>query len=150
MQIHTGLLEGNGNFIRNANPALLSNLISSNPNTRFDLLHGGYPYGGETAAMAKMFPNVYIDMAWTHIISQEFAVRYLSEWLDTVPVGKLLGFGGDYLFVEGVLGHLVIAKENIGRALAAKVADGILDMAEAKRYAAMLLSENAEQLFKLV
>jgi hypothetical protein len=149
MQVHTGLLEGNGNYIRHANPALLSALFIQNPHTRFDVFHGGYPYGGEMAALAKMFPNVYLDMCWTHIISQEYSIRYLSEWLDTVPVNKILGFGGDYMFVEGTYGHLRIAQENIARTLAGKIEDGIYSMANAKRYAAMILSENAEELFKL-
>jgi hypothetical protein len=148
LQIHTGLLEGNANYIRNANPALLTDLVISNPGTRFDVFHGGYPYGGEMAAMAKMFPNVYLDMAWTHIISQTYSTRYLAEWLDTVPVSKLLGFGGDYCFVEGTYGHLRIAQENIAYVLAARVADGLDSLKEAKEYAAMMLFENADNLYK--
>jgi len=147
MQVHTGLLEGNGNDIRNANPALLSPLISHNPDTRFDLFHGAYPYGGMLSAMAKMFPHVYVDMAWAHLISPLYARRYLAEWLETVPVNKILGFGGDYLFVEGVYGHLQMAKENIACVLAEKMAEGLMTADEAKRYAAMMLSENAERLF---
>lgn len=147
IQVHTGLLEGNGNFIRHANPALLSALVINNPGTRFDLFHGGYPYGGELSAMAKMFPNVYLDMAWLHIISPAYARRYLAEWLDTVPVGKIMGFGGDYVFAEGVYGHLCIALENIAHVLAEKVADGICTLDEAKRYAAMMLYDNPHALF---
>jgi predicted TIM-barrel fold metal-dependent hydrolase len=150
VQVHTGMLEGNGNRIMNANPALLSELIINNPGTRFDLFHGGYPYGGELSAMAKMFPNVYLDMSWLHVISPSYAQRYMAEWLDAVPVSKLLGFGGDYLFIEGVYGHLQIAKENIARALADKVADGIFTMKEAVSYAEMILYSNAALLFKPV
>jgi len=147
LQMHTGLLEGNGNMIRNANPALLSQLVSANPGTRFDLFHGGYPYGGELASMAKMFPNVYLDMAWLHIISPSYAVCYTREWLETVPVCKLLGFGGDYLFVEGTYGHFQIAKENRAAALSEQVEAGAFGMREAKRYASMMLRENPEALF---
>jgi hypothetical protein len=80
-------------------------------------------------------------------VSTEFSKRYLCEWLDTVPVNKLLGFGGDYIFVEGVYGHLCIARQNIGRALAAKVAEGAFDIRAAKRYAAMMLYDNPESLY---
>ncbi|MCL2286711.1 MAG: amidohydrolase [Firmicutes bacterium] len=146
-QIHTGLLEGNGNFIRNANPSLLSTLVYENPNTKFALMHGGYPYGGELSAMAKMFPNVYIDMCWLHIISTHHVYNILMEWLDAVPVNKILGFGGDYIFVEGVYGHLQLAKENLARVLADKVANGSASMAEAEKYARMMLFDNVEDLF---
>ncbi|MDR1665077.1 MAG: amidohydrolase family protein, partial [Clostridiales bacterium] len=147
IQVHTGLQEGSGNVIYHANPALLSTLVSNHPATRVDLFHGGYPYGGELSAMAKMFPNVYIDMAWLHVISPSFVRRYLPEWLDTVPVSKLMGFGGDYTFVEGVYGHLQLAKENITCVLADKVADGVFTMTDAKRYAKMMLYENPDSLF---
>jgi hypothetical protein len=147
-QIHTGLLEGNSNKIRNANPALLSDLIINNPGTKFDIFHGGYPYGGEMAAMAKMFPNVYLNMCWTHIISQAYSVRYLEEWLDTVPVCKILAFGGDYCFIEGTYGHLRIAQENIAKALTAKIESGIFGLDDAKEYAASMLYKNAEELYQ--
>jgi predicted TIM-barrel fold metal-dependent hydrolase len=147
IQVHTGLQEGSGNVIYHANPALLSTLVSNHPATRVDLFHGGYPYGGELSAMAKMFPNVYLDMAWLHVISPSFVRRYLPEWLDTVPVSKLMGFGGDYAFVEGVYGHLQLAKENITRVLADKVADGVFPMSDAKRYAKMMLHDNPDSLF---
>jgi hypothetical protein len=147
LQFHTGILEGNGSQIMNTNPALLTDLIIHNPGTRFDIFHAGYPFGGEMAAMAKMFPNVYLDMAWTHIISPAYSQRYLAEWLDTVPVSKILGFGGDYCFAEGTYGHLKIAEENIAQALAVKVNDGIFAMDEAKKYAGMLMFGNADALY---
>jgi hypothetical protein len=148
VQIHTGLLEGCGNNIANANPALLSHLIQANPNTQFDLLHGGYPYGGLTAAMTKMFPNVFLNMAWTHSISPEYAKRQLSEWLDSVPASKILGFGGDYIYVEGVCGQMMLARANIAHVLAEKVDNGIFTYKEALRYARMILRDNAAGLYK--
>lgn len=146
-QIHTGLLEGNGNFIRHANPSLLSTLIFQNPNVNFALMHGGYPYGGELSAMAKMFPNVYIDMCWLHIISHYHVHNVLMEWLDAVPVNKILGFGGDYVFVEGVYGHLQMAKENLAHVLSTRVSDGYCTLDEAKKYAKMMLYDNVNDLF---
>ncbi|MDR0472899.1 MAG: amidohydrolase family protein [Treponema sp.] len=147
LQIHTGLFEGNGNNIQNADPSLLFHLIQANPDTAFDLFHGGYPYGGKLSAMAKMFPNVYLDMAWTHIISPSYSVRYLSEWLDTVPCNKIIGFGGDYIFVEGVYGHLQIARQNIAETFSQKISDGIYSKNESLRYAKMILHDNADELF---
>ena len=147
LQIHTGLQEGNGNFIRRSNPALLAELIINNPNTRFDLFHGGYPYGGELASLAKNFPNVYLDMCWLRIISASYSIRYLNEWLDTVPANKIFGFGGDFIFVEGTYGHLIIARENIAKALGARVEDGIINEPDALRLAKMLLHDNPAELF---
>lgn len=147
IQIHTGLQEGNENMITNSNPTLLVNLFREYRETKFDVFHGAYPYTGELAALAKNFPNVYVDMCWLHIISPSKARLALSEWLDTVPSNKILGFGGDYRFVEGVYGHSVIARENISRVLAEKVDEGIINEDQAVNIAERLLRHNAEELF---
>jgi hypothetical protein len=147
VQIHTGLQEGNENILSNSNPELLVNLFMEYKDARFDIFHGSWPYCGELGALAKNFPNVYIDMCWMHIISPSRSRTVLSDWLDEVPANKILGFGGDYLFVEGAYGHSVIARENIAKILASKVDDGIYSLEQAKKYASWLLRENAARLF---
>ncbi|MDH5689688.1 MAG: amidohydrolase family protein [Candidatus Bathyarchaeota archaeon] len=147
IQIHTGLQEGNENIISNSNPTLLTNLFREYREVRFDVFHGSYPYTGELAVLAKNFQNVYIDMCWLHIISPYAARQALAEWLDTVPWNKILGFGGDYIFVEGVYGHSVIARENIARVLTEKVEEGSLSEDHAVWLAGKLLRDNAYELF---
>jgi len=51
--------------------------------------------------------------------------------------------------VGGVCGHQYIARENIARALAAKVEAGVCDLAGAKRLAVMLLHDNPVAIFNL-
>jgi hypothetical protein len=148
-QIHTGLQEGNGNFIANAEPSQLSNLFYEYPNVRFDLFHIGYPYQQTMSALAKNFRNVFIDFAWANIISPEASVRAMVEYLDAVPANKLLGFGGDYCFIDGVAGHAQIARENCARALAEKVDRGVFSLARAKELAQMILHDNAAAVFGL-
>ena len=147
IQIHTGLQEGNENIVSNSHPELLTNLFMEYKEARFDVFHGGWPYCDELGAIAKNFPNVYIDMCWMHIISPSRSQTALSQWLDEVPANKILGFGGDYLFVEGVYGHSVIARKNVTKVLASKVNDGVYTLEEAKKYAQWILRENALLLF---
>jgi predicted TIM-barrel fold metal-dependent hydrolase len=147
IQIHTGLHEGNENILTNSRPTLLVNLFREYKEARFDVFHGAYPYTGELAALAKNFPNVYADLCWLHIISQFKAQQTLSEWLDTIPSNKILGFGGDYRFIEGGYGHAVIARENIARVLTEKVKEGRYRKGEAVQIAHKLLRENALDLF---
>ena len=121
VQVHTGLLEGNGNIITNARPTLLTKLFIRYPRARFDLFHAGYPYHHELASLAKNFPNVYANMCWVYIISPWMAGEILHEWLETIPVNKILGFGGDDHIVEGTYGHSRLARQVINRVLAEKV-----------------------------
>ncbi|HQK96115.1 MAG TPA: amidohydrolase family protein [Armatimonadota bacterium] len=149
IQIHTGLQEGNGNFITNANPTHLTGLFMEYPEARFDLFHGGYPYGGELATLAKNFANVYIDMCWLHVISPTFAQRWLREWIETVPSNKISAFGGDYIFVEGAYAHSRMARQGVAATLAGLVEDGYFGEDEAIAVARKILRDNPASLFGL-
>jgi uncharacterized protein len=149
IQFHTGLQEGNGNTITNSNPINLVNLFLEYPKARFDVFHAGYPYGGELCAIVKNFRNVYVDLCWAHIISREYTVRFLENLLDTVPMNKIFGFGGDYTFVEGVCGHLRIAKENIALALCNKIEKKYMNRHECMDVAKRLLNTNPKEFFGL-
>lgn len=148
-QFHTGLLEGNGNHIANSDPSLLSNLFLEYPDVDFDIFHIGYPYQHVLSALAKSFPNVYIDMCWAHIISPAACIQALGEWLESVPYNKIIAFGGDYELVDGVYGHQYLARLDVSRTLAAKVEDGLFGTEEAIRIAKRLFYDNPLKLFKL-
>jgi len=148
-QFHTGLQEGNGNVIANANPVHLTNLFLEYGNVKFDVFHMGYPYVMELSNLAKNFRNVFIDMCWGNIISPEAARRALVEWLDAVPANKISAFGGDYCFVDGVYGHQKIARQNVAAALAQKVADGSFDVERGREIAHWLFVDNPARIFGL-
>ena len=149
-QVHTGLQEGNGNCLAYSNPLLLTNLIHEYPELKFDLFHISYPWYMELAALAKQHQNVYIDMCWAHIISPQSSVLALSEYLDSVPANKISAFGGDYTFIDGVAGHLHIARENVARALDNKIELGIFDLDGAKDIAGKLFYSNPAALYGIM
>jgi len=149
VQIHTGLQEGCGNYIRSSQPTDLTNLFFEYPKCRFDLFHGGYPYSRELATLAKNFQNVHIDMCWMHIISPAASCAMLHEWLDMVPESKISAFGGDYCFVEGVFGHAEMAREDVARVLTKRVLWGYIGEDEAMPLAVKLLRTNAAELFRI-
>jgi predicted TIM-barrel fold metal-dependent hydrolase len=149
IQIHTGLQAGDGNYIENSNPALLANLFLKYRDVKFILFHGGYPYGGELATLAKNFQNVYIDLCWLYIISPSYSERYLHEWLETIPANKIMAFGGDYHNIENVYGHLLFAREIVANVLIEKVNEGYFSEDEAFKIAKMVLHDNAVNLFEL-
>jgi hypothetical protein len=148
VQIHTGLQEGNLNLISNSNPELLVNLFMEYYDVVFDIFHGAYPYTKELTTLAKNFPNVYLDMCWLHIISPAAAREALDDWLDSVPASKIIGFGGDYTFVEGAYSHAKMARSNISRVLRNKVDGGTFSEEEAKRIAGWLLRDNVLRVFR--
>ena len=148
-QVHTGLLEGSGNTLAGSDPLLLSNLFLEYPNVKFDIFHISYPWQQQLSALAKMFPNVYIDMCWAHIISPAACIEALCEWVDSVPLNKISAFGGDYCFVDGVYGHQALARRNVSVSLARKVDEGVFDVETAKKIAGLLFHDNPKRLFAL-
>jgi uncharacterized protein len=148
-QFHTGLQEGNGNTISNSDPSLMANLFLAYPNVRFDIFHISYPYQGIATTLAKNFPNVTVDMCWAHIISPSASRAALSDFIDAVPSTKISAFGGDYGFVDGVCGHLCMARENVARVLAEKVEEGTLDRGQAIPLGHALFYDNPRRIFRL-
>jgi uncharacterized protein len=149
IQIHTGLQEGNENLLANSNPILLTNLFIEYREAKFDIFHGGYPYMGELLALAKNFPNVYLDLCWLHIISPSAGARMLHEAIETVPANKIFAFGGDFIIPEGSYGHSVMARRVVSRVLTEKVEEGWLGEDEAVQLAHGILRDNAATLFRL-
>jgi hypothetical protein len=99
--------------------------------------------------LAKYFPGVHLNMAWSHIANPVQARSALSEWLDMVPNTKIFGFGGDYAIVEKVYGHLKIARQNIAMVLAEKIREGAYTRSEASMVARRLMRENADRFYGL-
>lgn len=149
VKIHTGLQDGNVNDITNSRPNLLINLFMKYPHVNFDIYHISWPYSDELMAIAKQFPNVWVDFCWMWIINPPAGRRYLHEMLETLPVGKIHGFGGDFFFVEGSYGHCMIAKREIARVLAEKVVDERFTEEQAVSIARMILRDNALEHFRV-
>ncbi len=143
-QIHTGdaRLEG-------SNPMLLLNLISVNPRTKFVLFHGGYPWVGETGAIAMLARNVWIDSCWLPTVSPTMARRAYQEWLDTVPSNRIM-WGADMVNAETIYGATEFTRQCLAEALAEKVQRGELREVHALRIGRQIMRENALELFPRV
>lgn len=146
---HTGLQAGNRNNPDLARPERLWNLFYQYPRVKFVILHAGLPWIDEAAMLAKYYPNVYLDMAWMHVISSEMSVAALKTWVDFVPRNKVMGFGGDYTVVEKVYGHLMAARGNIIRALTDKIESGAMSERDGHAWIKSLLRETAIQVYRL-
>ncbi len=140
-QIHTGHAR-----IQGSNPMLLVDMIAANPGTKFVLFHGGYPWIGETGAIATRHANVWIDSVWLPTISYTMAKRAYQEWLEVVPSNRIL-WGADAHHAEGIYGATEFTRRCLAEALAEKVERGELREEHAARIGRQILRENALELF---
>lgn len=150
VQIHTGIFGASyGAQISHSNPTHLTDLFLRYPQARFDLLHASYPYMGELAALTKLFPNVYINMAWFDILSPRAAKQYLREWITSVPLNKVFAFGGDQVSVLLSCAYAETVRDNLAQVLADEVAEGNMTEERALEIATYLLEENVWEYFRL-
>ncbi len=151
VKIHTGYLAGHGGMVLHRlrhHGGDMAELCRAHPDARFVFMHCTWPYQDEAIAVAKHFPNAWIDMCWMWTINPIAGVRFLKEFLLAVPSNKVLCFGGDYGPVELVPGHAAIARQGVAQALEELAAEGWLEEDQLVPLAEKLLLTNATGLFQ--
>ncbi|NLP48351.1 MAG: amidohydrolase family protein [Clostridiales bacterium] len=143
LQIHTGLGQG-----RKTNPSQLQKLIEANPETKFHILHGGFPWFDDTYALLTNFKNVFVDTCWIPYLSTHAAKRFFVEALETSDAHRLT-WGDDAWMAEDSYGALLAMEHSLSGALASMVEDGAFGLDYAFYLADRILVQNAKDLFKL-
>jgi len=140
-QIHTGQAR-----IQGSNPMLLVDMIAANPQTKFVLFHGGFPWVGETGVIAMRHKNVWVDSVWLPQLSYTMAKRAYQEWLEVMPSDRIM-WGADTVQAEGIYAATVWTRQCLSEALAEKVERGELREEQAIHIGRQILRENALKLF---
>ncbi|WP_198470448.1 amidohydrolase family protein [Acetomicrobium sp. S15 = DSM 107314] len=148
VQIHTGIFARNANILSNGNPEHLNQLFLDFPDARFVLLHFGFPYIGQAISLAKMFPNVFVDLVWVPLLSPTVARQVLDECLDLVAVNKIM-WGSDAYQVEDVYAAACLAREVVTDVLLNKIERGEMNEEQALTIAQRIFYQNAMSLFRL-
>lgn len=156
VQLH-GMAGAGGYYdVAGSNPLLLEPLFDDKRlrQTRFVILHGGWPFVQEVGALLQK-PNVYLDISQQALtIPPRTLATWLREWLEMYPDKVLFGTDG-YPFSEylGWEESLWIANRNarkaLGYALSGMMADGEIDRGRAVGIAHEVLSGNAAGLYRL-
>ena len=151
VKLHTGYYAGQNYMPLNRllfNAGAATDLCRISPETSFVFMHICYPYYEELISVAKQYTNAYIDMCWSWIINPLAAKDFLKKYLITAPSNKIVTFGGDYIPVEPVLGHAVIARQGIALALSELVEEGWITRDRALGLVDPVMHGNAREIFK--
>ena len=147
---HTGFQVWGHRSLAQSNPMLLHNLLVD-PRYRgltFVLLHGGFPYVGETTYLAAMFPSVILDFTF---LSWGAPARFrlaLQEWLECVPPSKMC-WGSDSCDPESMAGIDAITRREIAGVLEGMLADGRLDERAALAFLQSCYQDTPRRVFGL-
>ncbi|MFN8441831.1 MAG: amidohydrolase family protein [Caldilineaceae bacterium] len=149
-KIHTGYYAGHSRMPVHRIPAgNLSELLRSYPQARFVLMHIAYPYSDEMVALAKHYPNVYVDLCWAWSIDPFSSSHFVRQCIHAVPANKLFIFGGDTFWPAGSFSHALQTRRWLNRTLQAEIDEGLLSESEAMALVTRYMRENQYDCFRV-
>lgn len=149
-KLHTGYYGGYGRMpIDRIRAGHLCGLLTRYPGARFVLMHVAYPYSDELVALAKHYPNVYVDLCWAWSIDPWTTRDVVRRMIHAVPITKLFAFGGDTFWPAASVAYAAQARAWLTRALQAEVDDRLLTEREAIAIATRLMQTNQHDCFDL-
>jgi hypothetical protein len=158
MAVHLHTMAGAGGYfhVAGANPLLLESVLNAPElrQTKFVMIHGGWPFTSEIAALLTK-PNAFLDYsAQDLLVSPATMAGTLREWLQIVP--EKVMFGTDaYPYIPEMgweeSGWMAASRGRLALtiALTGMIRDGEISRARALELARMVLRENARALYGL-
>lgn len=158
LAVHLHAAYGAGGYfhIAGANPMLLESVLNDPKlrKTDFVMLHGGWPFTREVAALLSK-PNAYADFSEQTFMNYPRTVAQdIREWLERAPE-KVLFATDAYPFSEEMgweeAGWVAVStgRQALGAALTGMMNDGEITRERALEIARMVLRENARKLYGL-
>jgi hypothetical protein len=142
-KIHTGYYAGNNRMPVSFIPAgNMCALFARYLDAKLVLMHISYPYNDELVALAKHYPNIWVDLCWAWSIDPYSSRDFLRRFLHAVPSNKLFAFGGDTGWPTSAMAYAIQARNEIRRALEEEIADGYMTEKQAMQIATRIMQDN--------
>jgi hypothetical protein len=147
LHLHTGI--GNADVVlQTGQPSQLFPFLKDPmvQRARVVLIHAGYPWVQEAAAVAGALANVYIDLSVSPLFAAPGLVRLFGSMLEFAPTGKLF-YGSDGSLPETFWFSARRARRALEQVLNNLVTDSVLAASAAKSVGAAVLGGNARELY---
>jgi uncharacterized protein len=158
LAVHLHAAYGAGGYfhIAGANPLLLESVLNDPKlrKTNFVMLHGGWPFTREVAALLSK-PNAYADFSEQTFMNYPRGVAdAIREWLERAPEKVLFAtdaypFSEEMGWEEAGWVAATTGREALGLALTGMMQDGEISRDRAVEIARMVMRENAMKLYKI-
>ena len=158
MAVHIHTMAGAGSYfeVAGANPLLLESVLNDPAlrKTRFVMVHGGWPFTREIAALLDK-PNAYLDFSAQSLLLEPAALAgIIREWLEHVPEKVMFGtdaypYSKEMGWEESGVMAARAGRQALAIALTGMLRDGEISRARASELARMVLRENARGLYGL-
>jgi len=158
LAVHIHAAYGAGGYFRigGANPMLLESVLNDPElrKTNFAMLHGGWPFTREVAALLSK-PNAYADFSEQTFMNYPRSVAgAIREWLERAPEKVFFAtdaypFSEEMGWEEAGWVAATAGRQALGLALTEMMHDGEITRERAVEIARMVLRDNARTLYKL-
>ncbi len=156
VHIHAAYGAGGYFHIGGANPMLLESVLNDPElrKTNFAMLHGGWPFTREVAALLSK-PNAYADFSEQTFMNYPRSVAgAIREWLERAPEKVFFAtdaypFSEEMGWEEAGWVAATAGRQALGLALTEMMHDGEITRERAVEIARMVLRDNARTLYKL-
>ena len=156
VHLHTSAGGGGYFHIAEGNPLGLESVLNDPKlrKTNFVMLHGGWPFTREVAALLSK-PNAYADFSAQTFTNYPRAVAgAIREWLEYAPEKVLFAtdaypFSEEMYWEEAGWVAATTGRQALGLALTEMMHDGEITRARALEIAHMVLRDNARKLYNL-
>ncbi|HZS93405.1 MAG TPA: amidohydrolase family protein [Chloroflexota bacterium] len=151
VQFHTGYGDPDLD-LRLANPLHLRPLFEDQRyrDAPIVMLHASYPFTAEAAFLAAVYPNAYLDIAYSlPPLGYYPLLRATSTALGTAPASKILASSDGARIPEHYWLGATRARQVLAAALDDAIRAGELDLGAARQTGELILSENAYRIYGL-
>jgi predicted TIM-barrel fold metal-dependent hydrolase len=151
MQLHVGMGHPEpGMLIGNSGPLLLETFLNirSLNRLKITLLHGGYPFSSDMAALVQTYGNVFLDFSWMPYLHHFYLRQKLTEWLEILPANRLL-YGSDAGAPEFHVAAAAQARDALNHVLNDGHMRGVWNTRQVDWLARRVLLDNAAELYGL-
>jgi len=143
LQCHTGL-----GLLQGSQAINLTQAIARNPDTKFVLLHCGFPWTDDISGLLHNYTNVYPDLSWLPILSPTAAKQMINQLIELGNSDKVC-WGCDTWTSEESYGALLAFRQVLTAVLSEKIQDGYFLLDDAKRIIDCYLYDNAAGLYQI-
>ena len=143
LQCHTGL-----GLLQGSQAIHLAQAIARNPDTKFVMLHCGFPWTDDVSGLLHNYTNVYPDLSWLPILSPAAAKQMIHQLIELGNTDKVC-WGCDTWTSEESYGALLAFRQVFTAALSEKIQDGYFLLEDAKRIIDCYLYDNAAALYHI-
>ena len=115
----------------------------------FNMGMASEPFIHDTAILAKHFPNISVAGYWWHTLYPRLIRKSLEIRLDTVPMGKIIGFFSDAYHVEWCYPKLKLVKQILEEILVERVQNGWYSIDDARAIIQAILHDAPRDIYHI-